>query len=161
MADIDGNYQYWFNNGQIVNNNSHGRFPMTKEKLENYVESASSDSNLLVLAIILKENSVHVGNISLQNINWIDRSAEIAFILGEVEYQGKGIMYRAGSLLIQHAFNQLNLHRIYCGTLETNEGMIRLAEKFGMEREGRRREAIFKNGKYLDIIEFGILKKKN
>ena len=62
-----------------------------------------------------------------------------------------------GSLLIQHAFNQLNLHRVYCGTLDTNIGMKKLAVKFGMQEEGRRRDAIYKNGEYVDIVEFGIL----
>lgn len=157
--DIEGNYGNWFNDPNVVKGNSHGRFPMTHDKLEKYIADAESNTSLLVLAVVLKENDTHVGNISLQNINWIDRSAEIAFILGEMHQHGKGIMYRAGSLLIQHAFQKLNLRRIYCGTLSTNQGMINLANKLGMQEEGRRREAIYKNGSYIDVVEFGILKK--
>ena len=50
------------------------------------------------------------------------------------------------------------MHRIFCGTLSGNEGMIRLAQKLNMKQEGIRREAIFKNGTYHNIIEFGVLK---
>lgn len=156
--DIEGNYGDWFNDPIVVRGNSHGRFPMTHEKLEKYVIDSELNSTLLVLAVVLKENDAHVGNISLQNISWIDRSSEIAFVLGDAGCHGKGIMFRAGNLLIRHAFNELNLRRIYCGTLSTNMGMIRLAAKLNMQEEGRRREAIYKNGSYIDIIEFGILK---
>lgn len=156
-SDIGGNYSNWFNDSDVIGGNSHGRFPMTFSKLEAYIEKADSSENLIVFAVVLNSTKEHVGNISLQNINWVDRSAEIAFILGETKYHGKGIMYIAGLLLIRHAFKELNLHRVYCGTLETNLGMIKLAEKIGMSEEGRRRQAIFKKGCYLDILEYGLI----
>jgi len=154
---IDGNYRNWFNDPEVVRQNSHGRFPMTQRKLESYVTSTESNMSLLVLAVILREQQVHVGNISLQNIDWVDRNAEIAFILGEQKYRGKGIMFRAGQLLIQHAFNSLNLHRIYCGTLDSNISMKKLAIKLGMREEGRRQDAVYKHGQYIDVVEFGMI----
>jgi RimJ/RimL family protein N-acetyltransferase len=111
----------------------------------------------LILAVLNKSNDKHIGNISLQSINWVDRNAEIAFLLGEIDYMGKGVMFEAGKLLIQHSFNSLNLHRIYCGTSSDNIGMQKLALKLGMFQEGIRKESIFKKGKYFDIIEYGIL----
>jgi RimJ/RimL family protein N-acetyltransferase len=36
--------------------------------------------------------------------------------------------------------------------------MQKLALKLGMKPEGRRRQAMYKNGKYSDILEYGILK---
>lgn len=158
VQDIDGPYAKWFNDPEIVKNNSHGRFPMGLEELKSYVhESQSKFSSYLVLAVMWRESSQHIGNISLQNINWVDRSCEIAFILGELSYQGRGVMFRAASLLISHAFKQLNLRRIYCGTLDTNVAMKGLAIKLGMEQEGRRRAAVYKGGKYIDIVEYGLL----
>ncbi len=157
-ADINGNYQYWLNDPDIVQFNSHGRFPMTVEKLSAYVKAVSASNAALVLAVIDNASGKHIGNISLQNISWIDRNAEIAFLLGEKEFWGKGVMKEAGEMLIEHAFKTLNLHRIYCGTSSDNNGMQKLAEKIGMKREGIRKEAIFNNGNYFDIIEFGMLK---
>lgn len=158
MSDIEGSYSEWFNNINVVKFNSHGRWPMTSENLKEYIQKTNASKNRLVLAIRLKENHKHIGNISLQNINWIDSNAELACIIGEVSCQGKGIMTRAGKLIISHGFNQLNLHRIYCGTSAENIGMIRVAEKLGMKKEGERHEALFKNGGYRNIVEFGILK---
>ncbi|PTS95975.1 N-acetyltransferase [Pedobacter sp. HMWF019] len=155
--DVDGNYSIWLNDPDITSFNSHGRFPMTKNKLKDYVNHTSGSHNMLVLAVIDKETETHIGNISLQGINWIDRNAEIAFLLGEKAYWGKGVMYEAGALILDHAFTVLNLHRIYCGTSSENIGMQKLALKLGMEQEGIRKEAIYKQGEYHDIIEYGLL----
>lgn len=155
--DIQGNYQFWLNDPEVVKYNAHGRFPQTPDKLKDYVRSALNSNAALVLAVVDIESQKHIGNISLQSINWIDRNAEIAFLLGETEYSGKGVMLEAGQLLIRHGFEALNLHRIYCGTSAENIGMQKLAAKLGMHEEGIRRDAIFKNGKYINIIEYGLI----
>ena len=68
-------------------------------------------------------------------------------------------MFEAGQLLISHAFKNLNLHRIYCGTSSQNIGMQKLALKLGMKKEGERKESIYNNGKFYSIFEYGILNK--
>ena len=158
VNDIEGNYRYWLNDEEVVHFNSHGRFPLTQDKLKDYVQSVYRSDNNLVLAVIDNKSCKHIGNISLQKIQWIDRDAEIAFLLGEKDFHGKGIMFEAGNILINHGFNALNLHRIYCGTSSENIGMQKLAVKLGMTQEGVRKEAFFKNGKYLDLVEYGILR---
>lgn len=155
--DVNGDYCLWLNDPEITAFNSHGRFPITKEKLLSYIDHSRSSKNDLILAIEDKITLKHIGNISLQNINWLDRNAEIAFLLGNKAFWGKGIMHEAGSLLINHGFQNLNLHRIYCGTSSENVGMQKLAAKLKMKKEGLRKEAIFKKGQYYDIVEYGIL----
>lgn len=156
--DIEGNYRFWLNDEEVVYFNSHGRFPQTPDKLKDYIKSVYSSNDNLVLAIIDIKSTKHIGNISLQKIQWIDRNAEIAFLLGEKDFQGRGIMFEAGKILLEHGFKTLNLHRIYCGTSSENERMQKLAIKLGMTMEGVRKEAFYKNGKYLDMIEYGILR---
>lgn len=155
--DIEGNYRYWLNDQEVIKYNSHGRFPVTPEKLLDFVKTAHRSNKEIVMAVVDNTTDKHIGNISLQSINWIDRNGEIAFLLGEKDFWGRGVMYEAGKLLIEHGFKALNLHRIYCGTSAENSGMQKLAEKLGMEKEGIKKEAIFKDGKYRDIVEYGIL----
>ena len=155
--DIAGNYSLWLNDPEITRFNSHGRFPMSVEKITQFVKASLQSNTALVMAVVTKNGDMHVGNISLQSISWVDRNAEIAFLLGEKAFWGKGIMQEAGELLITHGFKTLNLHRIHCGTSSENAGMQKLAERLGMQQEGIRKEAIFNNGVYHDIIEYGIL----
>lgn len=156
--DCDGNYESWFNDIEVCKYNSHHKFPKSKQEIKDYIREVNHSNNFLVLAIIDKKNNKHIGNISLQEINYIDRNAELAFIIGEKEYWKKGYATEAAKLIIKHAFIELNLHRLYLGTADNNLGMLKLAEKLGFKREGLRKEALFKNGTYHDIIEYGIIK---
>jgi len=158
FEDLDGNYIRWLNNAEVCNYNSHHVFPYCRENAESYIKNTSNSRNTLVLAIVLIENDFHIGNISLQNIDYINRSAEIAILIGEKDCWGKGYSKEAANLIIKHGFMELNLHRIYCGTSFDNISMQKLALSLGMIEEGRRRAALFKHNKYVDIIEYGLLK---
>jgi RimJ/RimL family protein N-acetyltransferase len=113
--------------------------------------------NTAVFAICLRDNDRHVGNISLQQISAKNRNAELALLIGDPSVYGKGIGYEAGKLLVEYAFGTLKLHRLYCGTHAENIGMQKLALKLGMSEEGRRRDALWKNGSFADIVEYGLL----
>ena len=158
ISDIEGGYGSWLNDLEVCRYNSHGRFPAAEDQLRKYVEGLDGRAADLVMAMIDLEDQKHIGNISLQNINYIDRSAEIGFVLGVFVYWGKGRAAEASRLLISHGFERLNLQRIYCGTSDDNIRMQHLAERLGFVQEGRRRRAVYNNGKYHDIIEYGLLK---
>tara|TARA_B100000315_G_scaffold184167_1_gene173158 strand:+ start:8906 stop:9511 length:606 start_codon:yes stop_codon:yes gene_type:complete len=158
LHDLDGNYINWLNDAIICKYNSHHVFPYNRENAENYIKDAYHSKNKLALAIVLKKNDLHIGNISLQNINYINQSAEFAIIAGEKKYWGKGYSKEAASLIIKHGFMELNLHRIYCGTSDDNIPMQKLALSIGMTDEGRSNDALFKHGRYVDIINYGILR---
>lgn len=160
VRDIDGPYSMWLNDPEVCKFNSHARFPVGKEELKKYVREAKKSSSMQVFAIVTKHGATHIGNISLQNINYIDRSAELAIIIGDKKYWGKGIGLEAWKLMMEYGFRILNLHRIYCGVVEQNIGMIKIALKSGMVKEGVRREALYGNGRYYHVVEFGILKKE-
>ena len=157
-SDADGEYPGWLNDDEVSRGNAHNRFPYTRQAALEYIRRAGTTQDAVILAMILREGDVHVGNISLQRIEPVWRSAEFAILVGAKSCWGKGYGEEAGRLLLDHAFFTLNLHRVYCGTFSTNVGMQRLAEKLGMEEEGRRREAAFKEGLWLDVLEYGVLR---
>ena len=158
LDDVNDAYIDWFNDAEVCAYNSHHVYPYTRELAIEYVTGVRSQKNDLVLAVIEKSGGAHVGNIALKNINPVNRSAEFAVILGNKEYWGKGIGKEAAQLIVQHGFEQLNLHRIYCGTSEENIPMQKLAASLGFAQEGIRKEAMFKNGEFVDVIEYGLLK---
>ena len=155
--DLDGNYLSWLNDSEVCKYNSHAYFPNTPAKMRSYFDSTQVSDRIMVLAVIDKESNTHIGNISLQAINWVNRSAEIAFLLGEKEFWGKGYMEEAGKLLIKHGFENLGLHRIHCGTVEENIGMNRLSEKLGMKKEGTQRDAFFKQNRYYNVVNYALI----
>jgi len=128
--------------------------------MEAYFDEIESSDRTLVWAVIVRDGDMHVGNISLQNIDWRTRAAEFAILLGHSKGRGMGYGYEASKLLFNHGFVKLGLNRIYCGTSANNTAMQKLAAKLGMSQEGRRRSAVYEGGNYVDVIEYGLLKEE-
>ncbi|MDD1667142.1 MAG: GNAT family N-acetyltransferase [Methanomicrobiales archaeon] len=159
--DCTGPYLSWLNDAEVCAGNSHHVFPFTPAEAGEYLARARAARDELILAITLKKDGRHIGNIALQRINPVCLSAELAIIIGEKASWGKGYAGEACELLCSHGFSALNLHRIGCGTYENNLPMQRLARSLGMQEEGRRREAAWKDGRYLDILEFGMTREEH
>ena len=154
--DLDGPYMSWFEDQDVCKFNSHGKF----FKNENWFETFFNNLNLeeqLVWAICHIDDG-HIGNITLQNISFINRNAEYAIIIGNRNHWLKSVALNASLALLRHGFEKLNLERIYCGTAATNIGMHKLALKLGMTEEGHRRKHFFLNGEWVDLLEFGVLR---
>ena len=156
--DAEGNYPHWFNDAEVCAGNSHHVTPYSVQDAYEYIQRVSEAVDCLTLAIVDKFSKAHIGNVSLQDINLLYRSAEFAIVIGDKKYWGKGYGYEAGKLIINHGFAEMGLHRIACGTFVTNTGMRKLAEKLGMKLEGSRRLAAYKNGKWVDVLEYGVLR---
>lgn len=157
-SDADGAYPSWFNDREICAGNSHGVFPYSRDNALAYIRHAHQTRDELILAVVTRDGDRHIGNVALQHIHPIYRCAEFSIVLGERDCHGKGYGLEAARLICAHGFDALNLHRIGCGTFAGNVAMIGLAEALGMTREGVRRQAAFKAGRYLDVVEFGMLK---
>jgi RimJ/RimL family protein N-acetyltransferase len=158
VDDADGPYPGWLNDANVCRGNSHHVYPYAREAAIEYIERAANSHEDLILAIVLKTGDRHIGNIALQRIHWVSRSAEFAILLGDTGQWGKGYGLEAARLLIHHGFSSLNLLRIACATFEANVAMRKLAAALGMKEEGIRRQAAYKDGRYLDVIEFGLLR---
>jgi len=156
--DLNNEYLKWLNDEEVCKYNSHATFPYTERMMFEYFDSIESNiQSKVVLAIIDKESGTHIGNVSLQNINWINRNAEFAILLGNTSYWGRGVGFEVAHVVFRYGFERLNLKRIYCGTSEENIGMQHIAQKLGMRHEGTQRSAMFKFGQFKNIITYGIL----
>ena len=156
--DVTPQYISWLNDKDVCRENSHATFPNTRERTIDYVRSVTGSKSEVVLGIRWKKNDRHVGNISLQKINWVSRSAELAIILGDKGYWNKGIGTEAYSLMIDYAFSTLNLNRVSSAQTVRNKGMIAVCEKCGMKREGILRQILYKEGEYADAVIYSILR---
>lgn len=149
----------WLNNPDILKWRIN-KLPYTYENVDKWF--ASHDNNKAIhFAIINKTYSripdKWIGNISLQSIDWINRKAEIAFFIGDITAHGKGFGTRAIKLATKYAFKHLNLNRVYGST--PNPAACRAFEKAGYEKEGVQKSAFYLNNNYIDIYNYGKVKK--
>ena len=154
LEDANGNYPNWLNDKEVCRFNSHGDVLYTKKMAIEYIKSAQNNSKCQVFAICDKKSNKHIGNISLQQILYEDRSAEFAILMGEKSFWGQGFAKEAGKLLMKYGFKSLNLKKIYCGTSEANVPMQKLAEKLKMRKIVNSNKTIIKNSITYDIVEY-------
>jgi RimJ/RimL family protein N-acetyltransferase len=63
-------------------------------------------------------------------------------------------------LLLKHGFETLNLNRLSLDVFETNLGAIRSYEKAGFVHEGRKRQGMYLEGQYIDILMMSVLREE-
>ena len=78
-------------------------------------------------------------------------SAEIGYWLGEAMW-GRGIVTEALTLLTEHAFDKMNVLRMFALPFADNAGSVRVLEKAGYTREGVLRSSSVKFGAIKDQL---------
>jgi RimJ/RimL family protein N-acetyltransferase len=73
------------------------------------------------------------------------------------EHQGNGYVTEGTELLLDYAFAERRLEKVYAIVLDTNEGSQRVLEKLGFQREGVQREETFVEGERHDNYRYGVL----
>ena len=150
--DITKEYINWFYDPDVTRHNSHGLRHYSEEEMRGH----SHKKHSIVWAIDYKNK--HVGNVSLQNINHINRSAELSIIIGDKSTWRRGVGSVACGMVLKHGFAALGLNRIRAGTARSNIGMQKICVNIGMQQEGVLREGQFLHGVFVDVLTFGILK---
>lgn len=85
------------------------------------------------------------------------KSGEVGYWIG-APYRGLGIASDAVSLVTEYGFRTLDINRLFAGVYSTNHGSMRVLEKCGYLFEGISRQAIWKNGQFLDLHRYGFVK---
>lgn len=150
----------WFNDSEVTENLLL-HIPLSLDKEQMWYESmlkGPQASLPLMIEIKTPEGWVAVGDCSFHNIEETNRCSEVGIVIGDKTAWNKGIGTEAMRLLLRHGFLNLNLNRIYLHVYETNPRGIRCYEKAGYVQEGRLRQAVYKNGRYLDVIVMSVLR---
>jgi len=150
----------WFNDLEVIQFLS-PYLPITEGSEEKWIEETMVKQRpaFTIEAILKNRKTKPIGSCDIHEIKEKDRRGEFGIMIGEKDFWGRGYGTEAAQLVITYSFQSLNLHKISSAAYAFNERSIKMHEKVGFKREGRRREQIFKNGKYHDDIVFGLLRR--
>lgn len=129
--------------------------PMMENDEDQWFENLSKkkDSNIV---LVIEVDKKPIGTMGIHGINWKDRVGTTGALIGEKEYWDKGYGGKAKKLLLEYAFNILNLRKICSSVIEYNIRSFKYSLKCGYKEEGRLKKHIFRNGQYWDIINLAI-----
>ncbi|MBK8824665.1 MAG: GNAT family N-acetyltransferase [Anaerolineales bacterium] len=154
------NFYVWVNDPDVTRYLSL-YLPMSTVDEENWFNSMtqrSQSEKTLVIEVRDGNGWKMIGNCGVFDIDTIGRLGEIGIMLGEKDEWDKGYGTEAMSLLVRHCFETLNFNRVYLRVYAENLRAKRAYEKAGFVEEGRLREAVYKNGKYDDVIIMSVLR---
>lgn len=118
------------------------------------VSKQSSDS--VTLAMVDKKTKALIGVISLGNIDHRQGTATTGTSIGNKKYWGKGYGTEAKMLLLEYAFRELNLRKIYSDVIGYNERSLAYAKKCGYVEEARLPQHYYRKGQYWDKIVLAV-----
>jgi RimJ/RimL family protein N-acetyltransferase len=118
--------------------------------------TASPDSVTFHLRTL--EDDCLIGFVVLHSIGWSNQSAMLTIGIGDPAYRSRGYGRDALRLILNYAFNELNLYRVGLTVMAYNAAAIRAYERAGFTREGAARSAVQRAGARHDLLYFGILR---
>lgn len=96
----------------------------------------------------------------LTGINYINRTAESHILIGDKSCWGKGYGSEALTEILKFAFNELGLNRVEARINSDNGASLHLHKKLGYRQDGVLRQALYKCGRFKDVIVMSILKEE-
>ena len=154
--DLKNGYLDWVNDPEMHQLLDSAKRPISEYNLKKYYQQIMESENDVMFAVIEKKTDKHIGNVKLGKIDWIHRHANYGRMIGDKRARGKGYGTEILQMLMEYAFNTLNLNRLYTPVLENNIASIKSNEKAGMVKEGVSKQARLIDGTYVDVVNFAM-----
>ncbi|HOL06505.1 MAG TPA: GNAT family protein [Syntrophorhabdaceae bacterium] len=147
----------WHNDLEVAIYNGHEAYtpiPADKQRemMANLIQYQEHAFNIIDLT-----TDRPIGYCFVYDISHIDRTAQLSMTIGDKAYWNKGYGYDALNLLLDHAFNLLNLNNIMVRVYSFNERALSCYKKAGFKEFGRRRQARIIGNNIYDMVFMDIL----
>ena len=129
-----------------------GYWPLTAKMEREYFETATKHGENIPFAIETLDG-VHIGMSGVHNISLLHGTATTGSFIGETEYRGKGYGTDAARVRARYCFETINLQMLYSEFLDGNQASARMQEKAGYRIWGTKPRALWKDGKYIDLVQ--------
>lgn len=132
--------------------------PLSKERQEKYFKEVvfnlfeEENPKQILFSLITKKTCIGYGG--LVNINWIDKNAEISFVMNtELEKNYFQKYWRIFLNLIEEvAFNDLQLHKLYVYAFDLRPHLYKALKNSKYKEDARLNEHCFFNDNFVDVV---------
>jgi RimJ/RimL family protein N-acetyltransferase len=112
--------------------------------------------DVLTLAVVRKSDGKVIGHVALRYTDATAAQGEVRFAVAPV-FRRKGYGAEAVKAVVDLAFDQFRLHRVFARTAGKNDASARLLKSLGMRLEAHYREHALFQGEWDEELHFAVL----
>jgi len=138
-----------------------GRWLATEAQVKSMQQERAeerAESDLRVFFGVQTKDGTPIGLFGIRSVHPHHRLGMLTAFIAEPEYWGGGYGTDALLLLVDYAFDWLDLRRVWLLTMALNARVMRQMEKVGFALEGRPRQATWADGQWVDGLTYGLLR---
>ena len=149
-----GRWWQWFNDKEVTKYMNKGHYKNTPEKQLDFLNKVKNSNQYFVLGIFYNKDNKHIGTTAIHNIRYEAgiKKGDFGILIGEKLFWGKGYGTQAWKMMVNYAFNTLDLNIIETKIFSSNKSSLKVAHKVGFERKLLVKNDIMKDGKMIDRI---------
>ena len=127
----------WFSDSELMKYYTNSRRVITKDTLVASIERGKRDGDTFTYGIYDIERELLIGTLKLGPINKIHKTSDLATLIGDRSFLGKGLAPEAIRLRVELAFSVYDLRKLYGGMYASNVASIKAYCRAGWLIEGR------------------------
>jgi RimJ/RimL family protein N-acetyltransferase len=136
-------------------------YPITESSENDWLSKAATDPDNINWLVYIEGQLI--GSISLMKVDRANANAELGIVIGDKNFWGRGIAPAIEAAVTAYALENIipgGLNKVETRAYTDNERSIHALEKAGFKTIGKKREQVWKNGRWHDEWLAEALKKE-
>ncbi|MCH5274540.1 MAG: GNAT family N-acetyltransferase [Lachnospiraceae bacterium] len=167
MTEADTDFIIRWRNSDAVRKNFIYRELFTRQSHEHWIETMVKTGRVVQMIICEKQDTDGatregnpVGSVYIRDIDHTHHKGEYGIFIGKDNARGRGIGTLAAKLMIEYAFEELRLHKLFLRVFADNDRALGSYEKAGFRREAYLKDDVCIEGIYRDIVLMAVINEK-
>jgi len=160
VQDEDFNMVYFGKNNSQVRETLFLFAPQTLEQVQAEMKQWSNSKEIMLFTICSNDDNKPVGQTAFVRIDYVSRAAVFYLAVYDPTSWSKGFGGEATRLMVDYAFNILNLNRLHLHVCAENPHAVEAYKKAGYSIEGTLRQAMYHHDRYVDFYVMGMLRQE-
>jgi RimJ/RimL family protein N-acetyltransferase len=132
--------------------------PQSLSRLEARFDESLSSGERDGAHFAIEADGLFIGSCGLFDFDHTARTCQLGIGIGDSAYQGRGYGRDALRVLLDYAFRLRNMRKVWLTVNGDNERAIRAYRACGFIEEGRLRDHVWSDGKYIDLVYMGVFR---
>ena len=160
IEELTDSVMAWFADKDLMKFYTNSQKIITKDSLIVSIEKGKAEGNVYTYGIYSIQGDILIGTVKLGPINKVHKTSDLATLIGNRDFLGKGLAPEAIKLGNQLAFNAFDLRRLATSMYLSNIASIKAYMRAGWLIEGRLKGYYHIDGKNEDQILAGCFNPK-